>query len=70
MAAVNSPRWYHANRYNAKTACSYCEGVVRHAAWCPLCNPAMAYAYSILDDAGLLTMADRLILHALGVAWM
>jgi hypothetical protein len=33
-------------------------------------NPAVAYAYAAVLDADQLTIEDRLILHALGAAWI
>lgn len=70
MSAVGGSKWYHANQYTAESACQKCGGVVRHAYWCPACNPAVAYAYDIVRNAGNLSMEDRLILHALGVVWL
>ncbi len=69
-SAVSSPTWYHANKYAAEAACEECGGVVRHAPWCALCNPVMAYANEILQDGSKLSIQDQLILHALGVAWV
>jgi hypothetical protein len=51
-------------------ACRVCDGLVRHAYWCPKSNPVVGYAYGVVEDAGLLTFEDQLILHALGVAWV
>lgn len=70
MAAVNVSKWYHSNRYAASEECEQCGGVVRHAYWCPTCNSDVAYAYGIVENADLVTIEDRLILHALGVAWL
>ncbi len=70
MSAVEFPRWYHANRYTAESACKSCGGVVRHAYWCPMCNAAVSYAYAIVEDPERVSLEDRLILHALGVAWI
>ena len=70
MSAVSSPKWYHTNKYTAEAACEECGGVVRHAYWCAVCNPAVAYAYEIVRNGSKLTIEDQLILHALGVAWV
>lgn len=66
---VDTPSWYHTNKYTADAACEHCGSVVRHEAWCITCNPNVAYAYGALLDPGKLTIEDQLILHALGVAW-
>ncbi len=70
MSAVSPSKWYHANKYTAEGACQECAGVVRHAYWCPTCNPLVAYAYDVVRDSGKLTVEDQLILHALGVTWI
>lgn len=70
MSAVTPPKWYHANQYTAESACPDCGGVVRHAYWCPACNPAVAYAFEIVRNTSRVSLEDRLILHALGVSWI
>jgi hypothetical protein len=70
MSAVDRQKWYHTNKYAGEVACRVCDGVVRHAYWCPKSNPVVGYAYGVVEDAGLLTFEDQLILHALGVAWV
>lgn len=67
--AVETSKWYHTNQYAAHGACEHCGGVIRHESWCAACNPAVAYAYEAVNDAGKLTLEDQLILHALGAAW-
>lgn len=69
MSAVEFPRWYHGNQYAGESACASCGGVKRHAHWCAMCNPVVAYGYAIVEDAERMSVKDRLILHALGVAW-
>lgn len=69
MSAASPSKWYHANKYSAEAACQECGGVVRHAYWCPVCNPFVAYAYQVLQDSSKLAIEDQLILHALGVTW-
>jgi hypothetical protein len=64
-----SSGWYHTNRYDARAACEHCGGVIRHERWCITRNVSVQYAYDVLVDANRLTLTDRLILHALGVAW-
>ncbi len=66
---IESPNWYHTNKYTADAACEHCAGVVRHEEWCITTNRKVAYAYEVVLDAGKLTIEDELILHALGVAW-
>lgn len=61
--------WFHSNRYCAKAACEHCGGVVRHEPWCISANPVVYYAHQIVLDSNKLTLADALVLHALGVAW-
>jgi len=70
MSPAEQPRRYHANQYTGESACSKCGGVARHAHWCAMCNPVVAYAQAIVDDAERISVKDRLILHALGVAWL
>lgn len=65
----SSVTWFHSNRYNAQAACEHCKGVVRHERWCVMVDPVVHYPYEVVLDAAKLTLADRLILHALGVAW-
>jgi hypothetical protein len=35
-----------------------------------MCNAAVSYAYAAVEDAERVSLEDRLILHALGVAWI
>lgn len=66
---IETPNWYHTNKYAAESTCEHCGGVVRHEDWCITCNRTVAYAYSAVLDPGKLTIEDELILHALGAAW-
>ncbi len=70
MPASPIASWYHSNRYTAQSACEHCAGVVRHERWCITCNAAVRYAYGIILEPGKMTLSDRLILHALGAAWV
>jgi hypothetical protein len=70
MSSANSTAWKHSSKYSAESSCKHCEGVIRHEPWCVTESQAVSYAYDILLDAGKLTLEDRLILHALGVAWV
>ncbi|HEX6881121.1 MAG TPA: hypothetical protein VF135_12200 [Terriglobales bacterium] len=70
MPTPEATHWYHSNRYSASSACEHCKGVVRHEPWCFARNPRTFYAYQAVLDAVKLTEQDRLILHALGVAWV
>ncbi len=69
MFAKPAAGWYHSNQYNAQATCDHCGGVVRHEKWCITRNLVMQYAYGVVNEPGRLTLRDRLILHALGVAW-
>ncbi len=69
MFGVSQPGVYHSNRYSAAEACEHCQGVIRHESWCIMQNPRVLYAYQAILDPTQLTLQDRLILHALGVAW-
>lgn len=70
MSATSTNPWIHSNRYSADSACEHCHGIVRHESWCITCSSEVLYAYEALVDASKLTVGDRLILHALGVAWI
>ena len=59
----------HSNKYSAEAACEHCEGIVRHEEWCITQSQIVLYAYEAVLDASKLWEGDRLILHALGVAW-
>ena len=69
MSSEGSTVLFHANRYHAEAACEHCGGIVRHERWCILRDPIVYYAYQIVVDSSRLTLADELILHALGVTW-
>jgi hypothetical protein len=69
MNSANSAAWKHTVKYSAESSCEHCDGVIRHEPWCLTVNESVLYAYTILLDPGKLTLEDRLILHALGVAW-
>jgi hypothetical protein len=60
----------HSNRYCAEAVCEHCAGLIRHESWCITRNGYVFYAYEVVLDPGKLQLADRLILHALGVKWM
>jgi hypothetical protein len=62
--------WHPGKKYSAQSECEHCGGVVRHERWCITCDPLVQYAYGVVLDAEKLTLRDRLILHALGVAWV
>ena len=69
MSSTSEPKLYHSNRYAADSACEHCGGIIRHQTWCITRNPAVFQAYACVLDENQLTEQDRLILHALGVAW-
>jgi hypothetical protein len=68
-SGYSATTWYHSNRYSAQAACEHCEGIVRHESWCITVDRTVYYAYQVVMDPDKLTLADSLILHALGVAW-
>ncbi|MFZ0806681.1 MAG: hypothetical protein WAN03_10885 [Candidatus Sulfotelmatobacter sp.] len=61
--------WFHSNQYDAKSECEHCGGIIRHERWCITCAPRVQYAYEVVLDPEKLSDADRINLHALGVAW-
>ena len=69
MFANPSTTWRHSNQYSSQPPCEHCGGIIRHERWCITCDPAVQYAYAVVLDPEKLTISDRLILHALGVAW-
>lgn len=70
MSSVSSATtWFHSNRYAAQSACEHCGGIIRHESWCITLDPVVYYAYEIVINPNRLTLADSLILHALGVSW-
>lgn len=61
--------WYGGNQTHSQPVCEHCGRNSRHEKWCVTYNPVVQYAYRVVTDPGKLTLRDRLILHALGVAW-
>jgi hypothetical protein len=61
---------FHSNQYHAAAACEHCGGLVRHETWCITRSSVVYYAYEAALDPEKLSLADRLILHALGVQWV
>jgi len=59
----------HSNRYSADSACNHCEGIIRHESWCFTQNAYVHYAYQAALFPNQLSLEDRIILHAWGVAW-
>jgi hypothetical protein len=70
MSMAQSMLWHHGNKYTAESACEHCQGVVRHETWCVTRSQEVLYAYEAAMNAENLTEGDRLILHALGAAWV
>jgi hypothetical protein len=60
---------FRSNQYHAEATCEHCSGVIRHESWFITRNSLVYYAYQTVMDPQKLTLADHLILHALGVAW-
>ncbi len=69
MATQEATIWRHSNKYSAEAACEHCQGIVRHEPWCITRSEVILYAYEAVLNADVLTEGDKLILHALGVAW-
>ncbi len=58
------------NRYSSDSACAHCDGIVRHEPWCATQNVNVHYAHRAALFPNQLSLEDRIILHALGVAWL
>ncbi len=69
MATTYPNPWFHSNRYAADAVCDFCDGLVRHEAWCITRNPEVLNAWEAVSDPARLSLHDQLILHGLGVAW-
>jgi hypothetical protein len=69
MSTNDSGTCYHSNRYDARSACEHCEGIIRHEPWCISMNGFVYYAYEVVLDPDKMTTEDALRLHSLGVAW-
>ena len=61
--------WRHGYQYSADSACAHCRGIIYHEPWCSTQNASVRYALEVALYPNHLTLQDRLILHALGVAW-
>ena len=59
----------HSNQYSADSACAHCEGIIRHENWCITQNANVHYAHQAALFPNNLSLEDRIILHAWGVAW-
>jgi len=57
------------SQYTQGSICGHCSGVTSHETWCITRNTLVRYAFAILLNSRHLTLADELILHALGVEW-
>jgi hypothetical protein len=69
MSIQSEPPLGHSNRYSADSACTYCDGIIRHESWCATLSADVAYAFWAISGSNRLNTADELRLHALGVAW-
>ncbi|RZU41133.1 hypothetical protein BDD14_2634 [Edaphobacter modestus] len=69
MSAQKQRPLNHSNKYSADSACTHCDGVIRHESWCITENANVRYAHRAALFANELCLEDRIILHALGVAW-
>ncbi len=70
MSTQQTTMWQHSNPDSAQAACQHCQGVTGHQSWCITRSELVLYAYEAALDADKLAEGDRLILHALGVAWI
>jgi len=52
-----------------ESACTHCEGIVRHELWCATQSAIVQYAMTAFLDPDQLSIEDELILHGLGVTW-
>lgn len=59
----------HSNQYGADSACTHCEGIIRHESWCITQNAGVHYAHQAALFPNQLSLEDRIILHGWGVAW-
>ena len=69
MFANSAAGWYHRNQFNGQAPCEHCGRIVRHEHWCVTRDGLVQYAFGAVQDPSALMFRDRLILHALGVAW-
>src|SRR5271163_933047 len=58
------------NRYSSDSACAYCDGIIRHESCCATQNANVYYARQAAMFPNQLSLEDRIMLHALGVAWL
>lgn len=70
MFANPAAHWHNSSFPDAPGICEHCGGIVRHQKWCITCDPLVQYAYTVVVEPERLSIRDRLILHALGVAWV
>jgi hypothetical protein len=70
MPTQSEPPLRHSNRYTADSACLHCDGVIRCEPWCATQSENVHYAFQLLSDSNLLSLADEINLHALGVTWL
>ena len=61
--------WRSRNQTYGPADCEHCGLNFRHEKWCVTCNAILQYADRVVTDPGKLTLPDRLILCAVGVAW-
>jgi hypothetical protein len=70
MPVTQSHAWFDSNQYSASAlACEYCQASPGHERWCITQNLRVQEAWQPVLDPAKLSFQDRLILHALGVAW-
>jgi len=69
MPVTQSHAWFDSNRYSPNLACEYCQGSTWHETWCITQNLHVLEAWQPVLDPTKLSFLDKLILHALGVAW-
>ena len=69
MATPRQPLSYDVNQHSTDLTCTHCRRVIGHEQWCSAQNSNVQYAFQAVLYADCLSLHDRLILHALGVAW-
>ncbi|MGA9564658.1 MAG: hypothetical protein WBS19_03955 [Candidatus Korobacteraceae bacterium] len=70
MTTTQTRPWYQLNESTPDLACEYCRATAHHEFWCITENLEVLKAWQAVLNPAKLSLHDRLILHALGVAWL
>jgi len=70
LSTHNQSPLHQSSQYSAYSACTHCEGVIYHKSWCITQNANVHYAHLAALFPYQLSLEDRIILHAWGVAWL